>query len=329
MFNILLLIYGAVKYITISCIKVSSFAGKWLVYFLYHLQSIIYKLLVNIFGVFVIAFEDFNIFVIDLSNYLSTILVNLYTFLLILADRILHEFSDLKVGLFAIYSTVQSFVSGIYNVLVGIYAFGVQLCFYIKHYVLLFGSGVWFLFTLVPIGVVYFGTLSVYYVGRLCEEIYITAGNIKSNVGEVFLSVYNFVTDVPVESLLGLIAIVCLYYVVAPITKDSVMFVYRKLLYLLNKTSAKVSHCKRFLTVYYRNFCKPNAIPAPELNRRFNKVVNDNYCVACQDNEKCVLMLPCKHVCLCKDCYKRLPAQYGKSCPICRQRIAKSMDIFL
>jgi hypothetical protein len=60
----------------------------------------------------------------------------------------------------------------------------------------------------------------------------------------------------------------------------------------------------------------------PSLN--LNSVNDAQLCVVCLENEKCMLLLPCAHVCLCELC---LPTVH--CCPICRQRIAKTQKVFL
>jgi len=65
-----------------------------------------------------------------------------------------------------------------------------------------------------------------------------------------------------------------------------------------------------------------------------NKMVADNMscmedsrvCVVCQGAEKSVVLLPCRHVCLCKDC-----ANNGNivDCPLCRERIRDRIAVFM
>uniref|UniRef100_A0A1I8Q0P1 RING-type domain-containing protein n=1 Tax=Stomoxys calcitrans TaxID=35570 RepID=A0A1I8Q0P1_STOCA len=52
-------------------------------------------------------------------------------------------------------------------------------------------------------------------------------------------------------------------------------------------------------------------------------------CVVCRDRQKCVVLLPCKHLCLCEECadYMIFSAQ-RQTCPLCRTSIVHSMSVY-
>lgn len=47
----------------------------------------------------------------------------------------------------------------------------------------------------------------------------------------------------------------------------------------------------------------------------------EKQCVICLSQEKEVLVLPCKHVCVCKDCAGALGVKGAGKCPVCRTPI--------
>jgi hypothetical protein len=51
-------------------------------------------------------------------------------------------------------------------------------------------------------------------------------------------------------------------------------------------------------------------------------------CVVCQDRNKCVIVLPCRHLCLCTECSVIIQTDHG-TCPICRQNVRRTMKIYV
>ena len=66
------------------------------------------------------------------------------------------------------------------------------------------------------------------------------------------------------------------------------------------------------------------------------KIVDDEkerrMCVVCQDRSKSVLILPCRHMCLCVDCGNQIArsrSRERRKCPLCRSKINTIMNVYV
>ena len=58
----------------------------------------------------------------------------------------------------------------------------------------------------------------------------------------------------------------------------------------------------------------------------------DKLCVICQDQEKCIMILPCRHLCICQDCQvhlMRIDRAHSRTCPICRKNVKQTIKAYL
>ncbi|XP_075152820.1 uncharacterized protein LOC142226611 [Haematobia irritans] len=65
--------------------------------------------------------------------------------------------------------------------------------------------------------------------------------------------------------------------------------------------------------------------------RKSKKTIDPNLtCVVCIDRQKSVLLMPCKHVCLCEECASGLfNSRKIGICPLCRVVITNTMSIYM
>lgn len=69
-----------------------------------------------------------------------------------------------------------------------------------------------------------------------------------------------------------------------------------------------------------------------EIEYEVEKERDKRKCVVCQDQIKSVLILPCKHMCLCVECADQIARSHlheRRVCPLCRQRIQTIMNVYI
>ena len=67
---------------------------------------------------------------------------------------------------------------------------------------------------------------------------------------------------------------------------------------------------------------KPSPPPAPSPSTEV--ITEGQECIICLDAKKTVVMIPCKHKCLCSSCSKTNDI---KECPICRVEVLHALDL--
>ncbi|CAF1083640.1 unnamed protein product [Adineta steineri] len=87
-------------------------------------------------------------------------------------------------------------------------------------------------------------------------------------------------------------------------------------------------------TPFQFNVDKRSARPSYARFTRRNlqqELINDsNSCIVCWNDKKTVVLLPCKHLCVCVSCSKKLwNNTQRRTCPICRNDIDNLLEVFM
>jgi hypothetical protein len=61
------------------------------------------------------------------------------------------------------------------------------------------------------------------------------------------------------------------------------------------------------------------------LERKFSLQEEQSCCVICTEESKTVLLLPCRHLCVCRKCSERSELM---NCPLCRTYITEKIGVF-
>ncbi|KAH3796252.1 uncharacterized protein LOC127838425 [Dreissena polymorpha] len=78
--------------------------------------------------------------------------------------------------------------------------------------------------------------------------------------------------------------------------------------------------------------CKPKDMKAEDLERLIESEKERRMCVVCQDRTKSVLILPCRHMCLCIQCGNNIARTRNRDrrkCPLCRSKINTIMNVYV
>ncbi|ENN73548.1 uncharacterized protein LOC109541831 [Dendroctonus ponderosae] len=276
------------------------------------------------FNVCSILWECFLIFLQDNVQ----ILHQGFIFLSDSLDVVLKVIGSLCCKLYILYHSVTTLtvsvcsavISGITATIAGV---GYVIVF-VKKLFILFGSGVWFLITLLPLMIVYICKLVSAFIQQLVQE---TRAMFHSGLSASKLAIkdgVNFIVDVPIQSAIGIAVGLSLLYVLSQC--------YRL---LARKITRNVRELRRWRQRPRASVAEPlrapqvAPLPSPKSRQsNFDLEADSKVCVICQERNKCVLLLPCRHVCLCTLCTRELKS-YGNICPICRSTINRTMKIYV
>lgn len=215
------------------------------------------------------------------------------------------------------------------------------LASYFVQFFVLIGRGVYFLITLLPNLVLYL--LKLLYTACLVFGTFV--GNfIRSAVdqtAQAFLLAVTRSRQVPLEAAFG---VICIGLAVKhrAVLKRFGLVVSRRLaqiawhfvVLISNKLLAGLSLIATWRSRHTHWTVPPPGIPvshaqchSPAKSGQRPTVDEDNNCVICRDRIKCVVLFPCRHLCLCIQCSESWTRQRS-NCPMCRMNVSQRISVY-
>lgn len=204
-----------------------------------------------------------------------------------------------------------------------------EVLFLLKDATIFLGNALWLIITFLPVHLPQLLQASFKCVKNILFKFIVDAYM-------VLLKCTNFMTDVPLESFVGITSAIiivrlCIHFRAAILSQliEVYWLLLRKLFYLYYTLYNYVTDSEVRVIAH---MASGQDIAARNTNFSASEVDDDggaeSLCIICQERQKCVLTLPCRHVCLCAECCRRLYG-YQRTCPICRTFIYHSVTVYL
>lgn len=295
---------------------------------------------VKILASFAVTFyEDVKIFLLDIDYQYGHILKMFNT-------GINNSISDVSRMVFAVTSSIawisEQTKSEVQKTVIGIVELFAFSLIGIRDWIILVGNSVWMLLMCIPNLTI----LILHSLLKICAIIFeIIAETIHLSAALAYDSLCNlveFFTFVPIQSICGLFVIGLLIKYRQQAFRP-LRALYQAMARLIRYVLLKLTDCIQStytlsmtpiislwnslppiwrLSPTEEDYANPSSTTSPSKNIGLN-----NCCVICQDKIKSIVLLPCRHLCLCQDCFRQL-RRYREQCPMCRVPYEHSIQVY-
>lgn len=364
-------LFSLISYTVSFSFNLSFVIGQLIVKFAVGLVSLLVDCVYTLQQLLQVLSEDYFVFLSDIKDNLSFLAKSLFDF----GESVIHTIFS---GLLILRHISLSFLGSIVSIVVGaLYLVESIFCTFhhclvlFKNSLILVGLTSWELLVFFPNSITSLKRALVSFAVQSMANIRdaLNFVRLKSHrgVSEAFL----FVSDIPKESLYGLLACCVLSFVLVkyhqslrPLFVRNIIFTLSQCqitlmtvwnyleaftLWLLTNQMTPSLNGARYFAAEGDGNLPPNVnnqaeadetsdedhdgngaegLHPEQFQRKDHHEPEERLCVVCQDRERCTIILPCRHVCLCYECCGMIRRTHGR-CPICRHVVRRTMRVYI
>lgn len=217
----------------------------------------------------------------------------------------------------------------------------------VKQAFILIGLTIWTSIELIPLLIVYSMSVVLFYFGKFIWKILYIIKTLYRSVFYILGISIHFIEDVPLKAAAGIVLGFALLYLIRIYHKRIIRFcivnvkkafirfsrLVRHILYelfIVNfQRSLRLvnSWCRKLIIYSGRSINYYQNQRVQENSNMRSSYTDDNLCVVCLDRRRNTILLPCRHLCVCRYCsYKVRSRNY--QCPICREDIDETLSVY-
>lgn len=347
--------------------NLSYFIGRLIVKFVVAFASCFVECLFTLKELVQVLAEDYFVFLSDISSFLSLLLKAVFDVGESFFYAVLHTCTSLQHAVQGLQDFAVLLVSSCFNSINYLLASFHEGLVLIKNALVLVGLTSWDIFVFFPNSLVALKRSIVTFFLQCMVQLRDLVNILRTRLSKGLQETIHFVSDIPKESLYGLFVCLFLGLLLIKYHRSVMPLVIRNVIYILSQIQKTLMATWMYIEAFTlwlltnqitpsfngtRLFATANGEAARDASeaaqnnepsvegdgvegvheeqsyRKPPGEPEDHLCVVCQDNERCTIILPCRHVCLCYECCATIKRTHGR-CPMCRHIVRRTMRVFI
>ncbi|XP_059481696.1 E3 ubiquitin-protein ligase RNF26-like [Neocloeon triangulifer] len=348
---------GAAANLTVEVLSLSYKCGALIVAAVAAVGRFALTCLSSLASLVSILYQDFCFFSCDLLSKVVDAVSLTASFFDGLFSVLRNAFLGVRNGFAAVFGSCADGLFSVLDLLVQAWEVVLQSVELLKWALVVVGQGFWFAVQLVPLCIIYllYSALSlvVAIVAEVADQAHMAWTFCLGKAGAAANWCFVLLTDFTVEAFMGLASIFILSYWLhrrrtaikstaaralrwtALNTKMAARKMWCTLVQFLHMSrSGQTFRWRRpedsdeeDVPLALRLRARKSVSPG-NLKRQLLMEQEEKLCVVCLEKNKCVILMPCRHLCMCSDC-SAVISNTTSACPICRTNFDRAVVVFM